>query len=139
MTQGAPYAPRFRHLNDQFFLLKLGRPIAALFAKPLEIGAQGIGKKRNIARMDDQIRARFVPSQSITNTPRKMHSHAYMSRSVFCDDRLNGLFKSRVRVLLGRAEAAREVVRADQQSVNVGHGENFVETVERRNAFDIEE
>src|SRR5262245_46128887 len=126
-------------LNDQFLFLTINHTVAALFAKPLEIGAQGIGKKRNVARMDDQIRACFDPSQLILDAPRIMHAHADLSRPGFGDDRSDGFFEPRMGVLFGRAEAAREVVRADQQSVNIGYGENFVETVEGWGAFDIEE
>src|SRR5262245_61334274 len=98
-------------LDDQFLLLKRGHPIAALFAKPLEIGAQRIGKERDVARMYDQVRACLDPSQFVFNAPPIMHAHTDMARPGFGDDRSDGFFKPRMRVLFGHAEAAREVVR----------------------------
>ena len=116
------------------FLITRRHPIVALFSKPFEIGAQRIGKERDVARMHDQVRARLDPTQLVFNGAPVMHAYANLSRTGFGDDRLDGLFEPRMRVLFGHAQAAREVVRADLHRVNVRHGEDLIERCERRRA-----
>ncbi len=62
-------------------------PIATFFSKTFEIGAKRIGEERDVARMDDQVRAGFDPSQLIFDSPPIMHSHTDATASGFGDDR----------------------------------------------------
>ena len=67
-----------------------------------------------------------------------MHARADIFRSGFAENLAHRCLKFRVMILFGNAETARQIVRTDQNRINVGNFENRVEIVDRGLTFDVQ-
>src|ERR1051325_6242385 len=96
-------------------------------------------KDCDVRAVDEQVCAEFMEARELLDAAGEMNPRADARRARLAEDRLARGEEFRPVIFLRHPKAAREVVRADEHGVEVGHGEDFIERAHGGRALDVDD
>lgn len=115
-----------------------GVGVAHALADGGEFGGEVVFDEEHVGAVDEEVGAHLEEAGLLLGVTPKMNAGTPAGGARLVEDGLHGGEKRRRIVLLGHAEIAREVVRADEQGIDFGRGQQIVQRINGGLAFDVE-
>src|SRR5262245_15922948 len=106
-------------------------------AQLLDLALERAAIGRQIGTVHHEIAPGFRPGNLLLQAEPEMDAGADLVLAGDAEDGADRLVKARMLILLRNAEAARQIVWANQHRVQAGDGANLMEVLHGRNAFDV--
>src|SRR2546423_13275856 len=107
---------------------RVAHRLAARAPDRLRVAAVALRRRPAVGVVEDEARARGLPAPDLLDLE-PVAARGDALRLARLDDPAHRLLEARVVVLLGDAERNRQVVRADEDGIDTGHGQDLVQAL----------
>jgi hypothetical protein len=125
--------------GDRRIGVKIGRSLIDRSPDRVKLPFQVFLKQTYVRAVNEQVGTHFQESRLLLNLSPEVYTRANAGSAGFAEDGLASLEKVGVIIVLWNAEAAGQVVRANQHGIQPGHSKDGVEGFDGGDALDVDD